>query len=1170
MARLQFRHNSETFPTRERAYKYLSDLTDNSTRLSGSFVESLIGEPLVVKYEEDGKEYALLAIGMSGKTGDGILVPYHIIDTAKLEEDITVLSGLTQEMQEQIQDALDSIDTINDNIDSIESSITEMQESIAELDENVVKGVEINNTSETDWEGETGKGIVARVENNIAYFDNFSTDNVKIPDGFEGQFIHHDHSMTDFLKNMENLRIEKVSENLPENVKEAYKLLTSNDVQLGDRIDIYKDQTLKKVELVDIDDQGRKGQFLKFTYLLSNGEEQVVYVDVSKFLVEAEFQSGVTADASGVVHGVVDSTSETFLTVGADGFKVSGIQNAIDTTVETETTRATIKENELQSELDKTQTGAGLAEDGSYVHDHPTNYIDEATSLADADHKLDSALKTVEDKVDSLSASTESLSANTVSEISRLDTKIDAETTRATEKETELNNKIDTVKTDLETEIENSTSDLDSKISELSAATESEISRATAKENEINTKVDSEIERAQNRETELSTMITNLSSEHIADIANLESQIANEETARQAADTALSNRIDELEDNIVVGENAIDVTVADDTAKVTLKISAADNVLTQDANGLKTNLSVGIVREDDVEYIVLKGKDGVELSKVNANKFVKDGMLDRAYLENNNLVLIFNTDSGKEPIIIPLSDLIPVYTAGTYLTLENNVFDARVGEGGLATNESVVLLDNKVNEKIAQLDGTYLQPGSIRNIINTTFSDPLTHTPIGTQAEADNNNLMRYYHPEGGADGDVRYYVSNKTTDMVHGEENLGDVIDTMKEKIDKIGDDIEERVQIVESALTQEIIDRQNGDDALWEALSAETEDRNNKERVISAALNDLNTKTSILSGKTESLENKVEELSGRTVDLTGYFNGVNYETSGETPQIVFTDNTGNVVGSIDASDFIVDGMLSSVTFSDGILHLVFNTDAGKQDIDVSLGDIFDSDLYYTKEEADELFMPAINEKVISAALNNLNGKITTVQNDLQELSGAVVNNYYTKSEISGKERVVSTALNQLNERIEEVAEEAGSSEALVHLSGVVVNNVEDITNIEEQIAILSAKTVDLSPYYTSAQTHDIFLSKETYEIDEKVIAAAFNDLNDRLLNTPLKQDVYTKEEVDALIEGISGNIQSAVYNALKQILVGVQREIKITPNDSNNTITLGFDDNAVFGNMS
>ncbi|MHA4750859.1 hypothetical protein ACX0FG_16270, partial [Enterococcus faecium] len=80
----------------------------------------------------------------------------------------------------------------------------------------------------------------------------------------EGEFIHHDHSMTDFLNNMENLRIEKVTENLPENVREAYKLLTSNNVQLGDRIDIYKDATLKSVVLVDTDDQGRKGQFLKF------------------------------------------------------------------------------------------------------------------------------------------------------------------------------------------------------------------------------------------------------------------------------------------------------------------------------------------------------------------------------------------------------------------------------------------------------------------------------------------------------------------------------------------------------------------------------------------------------------------------------------------------------------------------------------------------------------------------------------------------------------------------------------------------------------------------------------------------------------------------------------------------------------------------------------------
>jgi hypothetical protein len=56
-------------------------------------------------------------------------------------------------------------------------------------------------------------------------------------------------------------------------------------------------------------------------------------------------------------------------------------------------------DNALQSELDNTQTGAGLAADGSYVANESANYIANATSLADADNKLDVAIKTVSDNV---------------------------------------------------------------------------------------------------------------------------------------------------------------------------------------------------------------------------------------------------------------------------------------------------------------------------------------------------------------------------------------------------------------------------------------------------------------------------------------------------------------------------------------------------------------------------------------------------------------------------------------------------------------------------------------------------------------------------------------------------------------------------------------------------
>lgn len=67
-----------------------------------------------------------------------------------------------------------------------------------------------------------------------------------------------------------------------------------------------------------------------------------------------------------------------------------------------EATRAIAKDTALQTELDATQTGAGLGADGAYTADANTAYLQAATSLKDADTKLDSKLKSVSDKLDAL------------------------------------------------------------------------------------------------------------------------------------------------------------------------------------------------------------------------------------------------------------------------------------------------------------------------------------------------------------------------------------------------------------------------------------------------------------------------------------------------------------------------------------------------------------------------------------------------------------------------------------------------------------------------------------------------------------------------------------------------------------------------------------------------
>lgn len=131
------------------------------------------------------------------------------------------------------------------------------------------------------------------------------------------------------------------------NVKEAYKVVNNQGIQLGDWVKIYKDNSLNSVTLSG--DSSTTGQWMIFNYTYADGTTGNTAVDISKFLVQAEFQSGVTADNSGIVHGVVYGNSESVVTaytatgdangtakvlgVNGGGFYVNNIQTAINAKV---------------------------------------------------------------------------------------------------------------------------------------------------------------------------------------------------------------------------------------------------------------------------------------------------------------------------------------------------------------------------------------------------------------------------------------------------------------------------------------------------------------------------------------------------------------------------------------------------------------------------------------------------------------------------------------------------------------------------------------------------------------------------------------------------------------------------------------------------------------------
>ena len=109
-------------------------------------------------------------------------------------------------------------------------------------------------------------------------------------------------------------------------VREEYELQGVNGQKLGtDTIKIYKDQTLKDASFAN--------QILTLTYILDNGTEKAVPIDMSSLVLETEVENGIQAVDHKLSIKLDDTGDDTgtgkFLTVGANGLKLDGVSNAI-------------------------------------------------------------------------------------------------------------------------------------------------------------------------------------------------------------------------------------------------------------------------------------------------------------------------------------------------------------------------------------------------------------------------------------------------------------------------------------------------------------------------------------------------------------------------------------------------------------------------------------------------------------------------------------------------------------------------------------------------------------------------------------------------------------------------------------------------------------------------
>lgn len=103
----------------------------------------------------------------------------------------------------------------------------------------------------------------------------------------------------------------------------SYKLIDSKGNQLGETIQIVKDQVLKGASY------DASTRTITLTWYTVDNTETTTDIDLTGLVDEYTAGNGISV-TNGAIAAKIDNTSESFLTVGANGIKLSGVEDKIN------------------------------------------------------------------------------------------------------------------------------------------------------------------------------------------------------------------------------------------------------------------------------------------------------------------------------------------------------------------------------------------------------------------------------------------------------------------------------------------------------------------------------------------------------------------------------------------------------------------------------------------------------------------------------------------------------------------------------------------------------------------------------------------------------------------------------------------------------------------------
>ena len=1269
MKRLQFRHNNEVFQHRADVLKYFADIVDATNTASTIFKSSLYAEPLVAKYlDEDGNQQIILAIGV-----DSGLTPYHIIDSKEIAERLDTNKEAIEAEVKRATEA-ESI---------LEGAIT------AETERALKAELFLSGAVET----ERSERIAADIDIQAQIDKNIAT-------------------------------IVPVTENLGANVREEYVLKNAVGEELGSHIKIYKDSALVGAEVnykgatgVTINEKGEfefnysgeADKSVEYLYLIYRNEEgglSLVALDFENFLMETEEGVGIKIVDHKITINI--KAGDKYLKVSEDGLQTINIDEAIKTAVDTlsedinakvdaEIERATAADNYI-SALTAEFSAATVNE---FILVNSALTVETERALA-AELFLSGAVDTERSERIQKDKELDAEIASIKDFNNTLDKKIDIEITRSTNEDENFRIQLDHVSSDINTEKTNRENADNAIRTDFAAADialgsriDTVITDRDSADQFLSDRIDNEATTRKNADDLLTTTINGVS-ERVAFIEadylvyqdksdvllavsgaqNVAIEAVNAAASAQTTADEAKEKIEGFMAAAEIGGAAIDTLIEIQNYIKTDGAAAADMLdsIAENKTAIETEANRAKSAEKTLDDSI-KAEVTARTESINILSAALATEITRAIgAETVNATAISNEAKRAADVEAALQ---------TAITTEINNRES----ADISIRDAFAAADESLKTRIAAEESARQ---TSYDALNTRIDNEAT-----TRASA----------------------VAALTTEITNGDKAVRESYEAadavLQGAIQAETTNRESADATLLSDIQAETKNREDADATLLNAIQVETTNReaadanlvNLINQEVSARTQDvlsIGTKLTTLEGVDAALDTKVNTLSASVLteinavknavmsEITSAFtsddvkvleasktytndvvkdavdginskkvNDVAYDNGNKKIYLTFAD--GTLSNGFDASEFVVDGMLSGVTFDNNAntIKFVWNTAAGIEEMIVPLDKFVDQ---YAVSVDSVSFLKISDDNQISAIVDNADGFVNTlastnyvqsiVEGAQQTLSANTYNSLTELKDyvntLSGNVEatitdVVTDSMNAISRDFDALSSatdtrftqvinahsadiNALSSATDTRFTQVINAHTADVNALSGSIltyintadnAILSAITKNetaIAVLNADKKTEGSVLYRIENEFEKSLITDgvpvtavspeeankvhslirqitvngemryyAMSDATEMFYVKPRATETAPIETVNlndyitsletrvAYLEekltGVEGNMEQTIKDIVKSYLKGTENEIKITETDDK--LTIGFDDNAIFGEI-